>query len=115
MAVTREDLRTEVGASPGGDALLDRCLSVATDLLGTYMVDNLDAAEIDAVPESVHDQALLTAAADLFHQSKAPNGIAMQEYDLGDGGISSTPVRVSRDPLRGARAVLELYVGPAIA
>lgn len=113
MTVTREQLRTEVGAGPGDDALLDRCLAEATEDVTTYLEDN------DVVPESlpptVFDRAVRIAAADAFHTSKAPNGIANQEFDIGNGEVSSTPIRVSRDPLRGARKVLELHVGPVIA
>jgi hypothetical protein len=114
VAITKEQLRDEV-KTQGEDALLERCLAVTDQLLTTYLEDNLDAADLAALPDVVRDQAWLTAAVDAFNQSKAPNGIVNQEYDLGNGEVTSTPVRISRDPLRGARAVLEMYVGPAIA
>ncbi|KRB73076.1 hypothetical protein ASE01_20080 [Nocardioides sp. Root190] len=113
MAVTKEQLRTEVGAGPGDDALLERCLAEAVEDITTYLADN-DVLDTD-LPPTVLDRAVRVAAADAFHTSKAPNGIANQEFDVGNGEISSTPIRVSRDPLRGARRVLELYVGPVIA
>lgn len=117
MAVTIEQLRLEVNTQDNAseNTLLTRCLAVATGLLNTYLDDNLTADEILEIPETTHDQALLTAAADLFHQAKAPNGVAVQEYDTGNGEVAATPIRISRDPLRGARAVLEMHVGPAIA
>ena len=114
MAIDIDVLRKEVNTSAADDVLLTRCLVLATTLVVTYLADNLEAEDVAAVPSNVHDQAVLTAAADLFHQSKAPNGVAMQEYDVGDGDVSATPIRISRDPLRGARPVLDMYVGPAI-
>lgn len=113
MAVTKEQLRTEVGAGPGDDELLDRCLAEALDDIATYLLDN-DVIAAD-LPPTILDRAVRVAAADAFHTSKAPNGIANQEYDQGNGEVTSVPIRVSRDPLRGARKVLELYVGPVIA
>lgn len=113
MSFTREQLRTEVGAAPStDDALLDRCLAEAIQDVTTYLEDN-DVVTAD-VPVVVFDRAVRIAAVDAFNQAKAPNGIVNQEYDLGNGEVTSTPIRISRDPMRGARTVLELYVGPAI-
>lgn len=112
MVVTVAQLRDEVGTNASDDSVLERCLDEAIGDVTTYLTDN----EVDPgdVPLGVFDRAVRIAACDAFHQSKAPNGIANQEFDLGSGEVSSTPIRVSRDPMRGARAVLELYVGPAI-
>ncbi len=112
MAVTVEQLRNEVGTNAADDSLLERCLAEALVDVTTYLEDN--DVEVGDLPVSVIDRAVRIAAADAFHQTKAPNGIANQEFDLGNGEVSSTPIRVSRDPMRGARAALELYVGPAI-
>lgn len=115
MAIDVDDLRAEVNAGPSSDnALLARCVGLAQQLITTYLEDNLEAEEVADLPTEVVDEATLKAAADLFHQAKAPNGVVMQEYDVGDGTVGSTPIRIGRDPLRSARPVLELYVGPAI-
>lgn len=112
MTVTKEQLRTEVGTTAADDDLLERCLLEATEDVTTYLEDN-DVVVAD-LEEINFDRAVRTAAADAFYLAKAPNGVANQEYDIGNGEVASSPVRIGRDPLRGARKALELYVGPAI-
>jgi len=112
MAVTVEDLREEVGATTADDALLTRCLTVAVELLTKYIVDNIEV-EADRPGEELTDEATLATGAQLFDQSKAPNGFLNQQYE-GVDGTESIPVRIGTDPLRRARGLLDLYVIPAI-
>jgi hypothetical protein len=60
------------------------------------------------VPEPVLKQATLKAAAELFHQRSAPQGIAQFADQTG------APVRTARDPLVGAYPLLRPFVGLGI-
>lgn len=114
MAITAEQVRVEVNASASNTALCERCLLEAEGYVDTYLRDNLTDDEITDLPAWVIDKAVLVTATDLYGQSKARNGISNEPIDLGDGTTATTQVRVSRDPLGGARQALAPYVIPAI-
>ena len=117
MAVTVDQLLAELGAgnTEKVTARLTRVLAESGAYLLQYLQDSLEAEEIAALPAVIRDKAQLVIAMDLYHQAQAPNGVTNEQYDVGDGTTASTPVRIGRDPLRGARQVLEPWIGPVIA
>lgn len=108
MAVTVPDLIERVGGDPTADnAEATRCLALAE----RYVTDYVTSSEAEGVPDEARDEAVLRVGTNLFNQVKAPNGVLMTVYDdTGDG--SETALRVSSDPLRGARVVLSPYLAP---
>jgi hypothetical protein len=108
MAIDTGRLSTEVGADPTQyETVLEECVDVSHELMLQYVEQQ--GAE---VPDPVFDRAWLVVAVDLFNQSQAPNGVLSQQFTDVDGGTSSVPVRISRDPLAGAYPVLALYINP---
>ncbi|MFD6176700.1 MULTISPECIES: hypothetical protein [unclassified Isoptericola] len=105
MAVTVPDLIERVGGDPTADEdEATRCLTLAD----RYVTDYVGA---EVVPTEAVDEAVLRVGVNLFNQAKAPNGVLTTVYhDTGDG--SETALRVSSDPLRGARVVLSPYLAP---
>lgn len=121
-AVTWDSLRSEVGADSSLETVLTRCVDVALPLVTRHVfgseavpTDYPDDAALNAalvlkkIPRVVWDEAHLVTAAELFHQRKAPNGVLNQQYATGDGS-GSVPVRISRDPLKPARALLHEWL-----
>lgn len=105
MAVTAENLRTEVGANPAADlAPFTSAVNVADTLLRKYVGD-----EYVNIPLGVYEAAWLAVAVDLYNQRQAPNGVLNQQFATPDGSVTA-PVRISADPLRPARPLLEQYV-----
>lgn len=100
-----ERLRREV-KTQGDDPLLDECVSVTRHLLLELVAD-----VAEDVPDEIFYAAHLAAAVDMFNRRKAPNGVLMQQF----GGGEAAPLRLSNDPLRGARALLEPWVLPGFA
>ena len=107
MAISTNRLATEVGAGTEHETVLEECVAISQELLLQY--DQQQGAE---VPDAVFDRAWLTVAVDLFNVSQAPNGVLNQQFDTGDGSVSTVPIRISRDPLAGAYPLLALYVDP---
>lgn len=106
MAVTVDDLAAEVGTDSADDTpVLENELAVAKVLLDKYVADFADDP-VGGVPPSIFDAAWLAVAVDAFNRRQAPNGVLTQQYDLGDGNVGSTPIRLSSDPLRSARPLL---------
>lgn len=104
MPVSVSDLRAHLRASSAvPDTALQLLLDSSSEILDVYIGDV-------EVPDSAKDRALLLTATEMYHQDKAPNGVLNQQFDVGDGTITSTPVRIGSDPLRTARAVLALWV-----
>ncbi|MBZ4485966.1 hypothetical protein LQ938_09695 [Microbacterium sp. cx-55] len=62
------------------------------------------------VPPVIKERATLEVGAELFHRRQAPNGIA--QFATPDGGGA---MRVSRDPMAAANAILAPFVGRGIA
>ena len=117
MPVTDVELMEEVGADPSRIKELQRCVSVALPLLVRHVFGDVDQSEFDLtaalgekrLPVEVWDEAHLVAAAEIFHQRKAPNGVLNQQYSTGDGS-AAVPVRISRDPLKPAYPILRPWV-----
>ena len=110
MAITADNLRAEVGADSTVPATkLDSLIAVAKAELDEYTLDKLGD-----IPPEVFDRAHLLVAAEMWHQDQAPNGVLNQQYDLGDGTISSTPIRIGSDPLRPAYSVLARWMPGAV-
>lgn len=117
MAITKDDLRTELGAGPassGGvpDALLENCISVADELLKEYAGTTYRTA--GEIPLTVAEKAWLAVAVELFNQRKAPNGILNQAFST-EGSVFAQAVRIGSDPLRPAYGLLRRFLGTGIA
>lgn len=108
MPIDAGRLADEVNAdATAHDVVLGECVSVAHELLLQYVAQT--GAEI---PDPVFDRAWLVSAVDLFNQSQAPNGVLNQQFADSEGGVTTIPVKISRDPLAGAYPLLALYVDP---
>lgn len=105
MTVEDSELKLRVNAGPADDQLVSDSLVAAEAMVDAY-IDEQGVPDVE-VPTAVRDRAVLRCAIDLFNQDKAPNGIVNQQYDVGDGTVGSTPIRISRDPMIGARAILD--------
>lgn len=99
MTVTLADFQAYVGTDET-DFPTD-CLATGTALVTRYVGDA-------TVPSAVLDQATLVTASEVFHRRSAPNGIA--QFASFDGA----PVRVAKDPMNAAYAILKPYVGWAV-
>lgn len=104
MALETSDLKRRLNSGPADEQLLVDALESANVLVDEYIAEQGTGVE---VPEKIHDRAVLRCAVELFNQDKAPNGIVNQQYDAGNGETGSTPVRIGRDPMVGARALLD--------
>jgi hypothetical protein len=105
MAVTRAQLQLRAKTTNDADIqLLDDALEEATARVNDYIVASKKF--VADIPTTMYDRAIISCALALFWQDKSPNGIVNQQYDIGDGGIPSAPIRISQDPMRGARAAL---------
>lgn len=62
------------------------------------------------VPGSVVDRAVTLVAIEQVNQEQAPNGVLNQQWESGAGEISSVPVRISRDPMKAAEALLAPWI-----
>lgn len=107
MAVDPSALKTFVNASDIHQDLLDNAAAMAPDLVAALVGDTL------GVPQAILDHAELLVAAELFHASRAPNGVLNQQF-ASDDGTQSIPIRISGDPLRPARPLLAPWVLPVI-
>lgn len=56
------------------------------------------------VPIEIRDRAVIEAGSELFHRRQAPNGIS--QFAAPDGN----PMRVARDPMNAARAILSPFL-----
>lgn len=107
MALTVDDVKNAVKSDASDDALVQSCFTAADELLEQYVEDQITD---EGIPEAVMDRAHLLVAVEMFNQTKAPNGVLNQTYDFGEGDITSTPIRISADPLRPAYAVLSRWM-----
>lgn len=110
MSVTRDQVRTQLNASVATvpDAKIDSELAVARMQVNKHLGGPDDGTAPDPlpVPAEIHDKAVLLVCVEAINQTLAPNGVLNQVYDLGQGEMSSTPVRIGRDPLKPAYPVL---------
>ena len=100
MSVTVEQLQAYVGTKEDGD-YIEGCLSSATLLVNNYI-------KTAAVPANIKDQAVLTAASELFHRRSAPNGVAQF------ASLDGNPVRIAKDPMNAVYPLLMPFVRPAL-
>lgn len=111
MAITKDDLRTEVGAVGATgvpDAVLQNCISVSDALLRQFL--GTDEVYL-SVPTVIIEKAWLSVAVEIFNQRKAPNGVLNQAFSGVDGGPFVQATRISADPMRPARPLLSPWVG----
>jgi hypothetical protein len=100
FTITAADFAEYVGADV--DDFLTNCLNA-----GHALVDNYQGS-VDTVPQSVHTQAVMICASEIFHRKSAPNGIS--QFASFDGA----PVRVAKDPMNAVYPLLLPYVGFAV-
>jgi hypothetical protein len=101
MSVSLGELQAYIGTEETGD-FIQGCLDSGAALVANYV------GEIETVPASISDQAVLICASELFHRRSAPNGIA--QFASMDG----SPVRVAKDPMGAVYPLLLPYVGYGI-
>lgn len=99
MTVTLADFQAYVGTDE--TTFPQTCLDAATALVSRYIGEA-------TIPSAVLNQALLVVASEVYHRRSAPNGIA--QFASMDG----SPVRVAKDPMNPAYAILKPYVGWAV-
>lgn len=99
-------LQQHVGASRAGTAREDYITSCTAEAIELV----LTIAGTREVPQVIAERAVVEAGADLFWRQQARNGVATFESE---GALET--VRVGLDPTRSARAVLQPYLGVAIA
>lgn len=113
MTVTADQLRVEVGTTETklSDDQADALIAVAVALVNKHVLgDDTETEVTDVVPTEVVDRAVLLVAVEQFNQDNAPNGVLNQAFDLGVGDTVSTPIRVSRDPMKPAYPLLAPWV-----
>lgn len=98
MAATYEDLRTHVNAGVSDDAVLERCWNNAVLLVNKFVGSNV-------VPAPVLEEAYLVVGAELAERTLAPQPVAGYENP-------SVPLRITRDPLNPAHAILRPWMVP---
>lgn len=111
MTVTTDQLKTRVNSDDSQDDDLEPCLIAAQELLDRLTVD---VDPTDPLPEAVYDRAWLAVAEEMWDIDHSANGVVNQVYDEGDGEITSTPARISSDPLRPAYPILAMWLPVAI-
>ncbi len=95
-------LRRYVGAGAESTELLTDCWTEAAELVARHVRELV-------VPEAIVQRAVLDTASELFHRRNAPSGIMQVPTDVG-----AAPVRLARDPMQGAYAILAPWVGLGI-
>lgn len=103
-----------VSAAPD-DEHVAACLAEASGLVAAELgAEEVDGVEVTAntflpVPAAVRDRAVLEVAADLFYRRQTRLGVTgFADSDL-------NPLRVTRDPLAGARPILAPYMAGGFA
>lgn len=103
----RTQLITRLQAYVTGDArtaiipdapYLGECVDEATALVGQAI------GAVTTVPGEIRQRAIIEAASELFHRKQAPSGIS--QYAGPDGSA----LRMARDPMNGARAILAPFL-----
>lgn len=103
MTLTAASLAVYVqGDAANDNPFLTTCAAEATAMV----TQRIGTAE---VPASILDRAGLEVAADLYYRRRTRNGVA--EFD----GMDMAPVRISRDPMAAAAAILAPYLGGGFA
>ncbi|MBX3309707.1 MAG: hypothetical protein KF739_04640 [Cryobacterium sp.] len=78
-------------------ACIDEAEAMVTARIGTAT---------DAVPPVIQERAVIEVASELYNRQQAPNGL--RQFAAPDGG--QTAIRVSRDPLVAANAILAPFL-----
>lgn len=73
---------------------VDEALALVSRVIGT----------VTTVPGEIHDRAVIEAGSELFHRRAAPNGIS--QFAAPDG----SQMRVARDPMNAARAIISPFL-----
>lgn len=97
--ITAADLRARLRNFNAPEGVAEACVEQAV-----AMVTNFVGTNADRVPESVLDLASLEVAQDLYFRTESKNGIS--QFADGDGG----PVRIARDPMLAAYAILRPFL-----
>lgn len=92
MTVTVSRLAQHIGTRADNEAL-PSCLAEAGDLVAQRVGPH-------EVPGPILERATLEAAADLYHRSRSHNGVV----EFADDGAQ--PIRIARDPMLTAYAIL---------
>ena len=97
MSVTLAELQAYIGTEETGD-FIQGCLDSGIALVAKYVGD------VEDVPATINDQAVLICASELFHRRSAPQGIA--QFASMDG----SPMRVAKDPMGAVYPLLLPWV-----
>ena len=100
MTVTLAEFQAYVGTEETD--FPQECLNSGLALVERYI------GEVDTIPASIEDQAVLIASSELFHRRSAPNGVA--QFASMDG----SPIRVAQDPMNAVYPLLMPYTGYAV-
>lgn len=92
-----ETLKSFVGASDADNDYVQRCWVEAYAMVQNYVGTAV-------VPVEAIGRAVIEVGSELFHRRNAPNGIA--QYSTIDGSA----IRVARDPMVGARPILQPFM-----
>lgn len=79
-------------------AFIQQCLIEAWGMVGQAI------GTTTTVPDEIHDRAVIECASELYNRRQAPSGITQYADATG------APVRLARDPMTGARAILTPYL-----
>lgn len=97
MSVTLAELQAYIGTEETG-SFIQGCLDSGIAMVGKYVGD------VEDVPATISDQAVLICASELFHRRSAPQGIA--QFASMDG----SPMRVAKDPMGAVYPLLLPWV-----
>lgn len=84
--------------SDADTAYLTECVGEAWELVGH------EIGTTEGVPAEIRDRAVIECGSELFNRRQAPSGITQYADATG------APVRLARDPMTGARAILAPYL-----
>lgn len=79
-------------------AFVGECVDEALALVGQVI------GTATTVPSAIHDRAVIESGSELYHRRQAPNGIS--QFATPEGA----PMRVARDPMNAARAILAPFL-----
>lgn len=79
-----------------------QCVDEAVALVGQVVGDA-------TVPDEIRTRAVIEAGSELYHRRQAPNGIS--QFATPEGA----PMRVARDPMNAARAILAPFLSMGFA
>lgn len=100
--MTAVDLQVYVGASDTDIDYVTDCWDEAHLLVDKFV-------GTATVPNTIMKRAKLECGSELFHRRSAPNGISQF------ASIDGSAIRISRDPMIGARKVLDAWLPIGVA